>query len=127
MRPDRVVIGADGERARDGACATLYRPLFLLETPIVFTTLETAELTKYAANAFLATKITFINEIADLCERGRRRRAGRRPGHRPRRAHRAEVPARRPRLRRLVLPQGHAARCRAPRAMPARRCASSRR
>ncbi|MGH6946811.1 MAG: UDP-glucose dehydrogenase family protein [Kiloniellales bacterium] len=68
MRPDRVVIGADSERARD-LMRQLYRPLFLIETPILFTSLETAELTKYAANAFLATKITFINEIADLCER----------------------------------------------------------
>ena len=67
-RPDRVVIGTTAERARD-VMRQLYRPLFLLETPILFTTLETAELTKYAANAFLATKITFINEIADLCER----------------------------------------------------------
>ena len=68
MRPDRVVIGADSERARD-VMRRLYRPLYLIETPIVFTTVETAELIKYAANTFLATKITFINEIADLCER----------------------------------------------------------
>ncbi len=68
MRPDRVIIGAESEPARE-AMRALYRPLFLIETPIVFTSLETAELTKYAANAFLATKITFINEIADLCER----------------------------------------------------------
>jgi UDPglucose 6-dehydrogenase len=67
MRPDRVVIGTDCEHAR-GVLRTLYRPLYLLETPVVFTTLESAELIKYAANAFLATKITFINEIADLCE-----------------------------------------------------------
>jgi UDPglucose 6-dehydrogenase len=67
MRPDRVVIGTDSEHAR-GVMRALYRPLYLLETPMVFTTLETAELIKYAANAFLATKITFINEIADLCE-----------------------------------------------------------
>jgi UDPglucose 6-dehydrogenase len=67
MRPDRVVIGTDSEHAR-GVLRALYRPLYLLETPIVFTTLESAELIKYAANAFLATKITFINEIADLCE-----------------------------------------------------------
>jgi UDPglucose 6-dehydrogenase len=67
MRPDRVVIGTDSEYAR-GVLRSLYRPLYLLETPVVFTNLETAELTKYAANAFLATKITFINEIADLCE-----------------------------------------------------------
>ncbi len=68
MRPDRVVIGAESERSAE-LMRALYRPLFLLETPIIFTTLETAELTKYAANTFLATKITFINEIADLCER----------------------------------------------------------
>ena len=68
MRPDRVVIGAETERAR-GVMRELYRPLFLIETPILFTTLETAEIIKYAANSFLATKIAFINEIADLCER----------------------------------------------------------
>lgn len=68
MRPDRVVIGADSERARE-VLKRLYRPLYLIETPIVMTSLETAELTKYAANTFLAAKITFINEIADLCEK----------------------------------------------------------
>jgi UDPglucose 6-dehydrogenase len=67
LRPDRVVIGTDSEHAR-GVLKALYRPLYLLETPIVLTTLETAELIKYAANAFLAAKITFINEMADLCE-----------------------------------------------------------
>jgi UDPglucose 6-dehydrogenase len=67
MRPDRVVIGTESERAREILHA-LYRPLYLIETPMVFTDIETAELIKYAANAFLATKITFINEIADLCE-----------------------------------------------------------
>ena len=68
MRPDRVVIGANSERARE-VMARLYRPLNLIETPIVFSGIETAELTKYAANAFLAMKVTFINEMADLCER----------------------------------------------------------
>ena len=68
MRPDRVVIGAETDRARE-IMQSLYRPLYLMETPVVMTTLESAELTKYAANAFLATKITFINEIADLCEK----------------------------------------------------------
>jgi UDPglucose 6-dehydrogenase len=67
MRPDRVVIGRDSERA-EAVMRTLYRPLYLIETPMLFTDIETAELVKYAANAFLATKITFINEIADLCE-----------------------------------------------------------
>ncbi len=68
MRPDRVIIGAESERSQE-VMRALYRPLYLIETPILFTTLETAELTKYAGNAFLATKITFINEIADLCEK----------------------------------------------------------
>ena len=68
MRPDRVVIGAESDRARD-VLRQLYRPLYLIEAPIVFTGIETAELTKYAANAFLAMKVTFINEMADLCER----------------------------------------------------------
>ncbi|MFN4166446.1 MAG: UDP-glucose dehydrogenase family protein [Ferrovibrio sp.] len=68
MRPDRVVCGAESDRARE-LLRQLYRPLYLNETPILFTALETAELIKYAANAFLATKITFINEIADLCEK----------------------------------------------------------
>jgi UDPglucose 6-dehydrogenase len=67
MRPDRVVIGTDSEYART-VLQGLYRPLYLNETPMVFTSLESAELIKYAANAFLATKITFINEMADLCE-----------------------------------------------------------
>ncbi len=67
MRPDRVVIGADSERARE-VLRRLYRPLYLIETPIVATSVETAELIKYAANAFLAMKITFINEMADVCE-----------------------------------------------------------
>jgi UDPglucose 6-dehydrogenase len=68
MRPDRVVIGTGSERARE-VLGRVYRPLYLIETPIIFTEPETAELIKYAANAFLATKITFINEMADLCEK----------------------------------------------------------
>ena len=68
MRPDRVVIGSDSERA-NAVMRQLYRPLFLIETPILFTSRPTSELIKYAANSFLATKITFINEIADLCEK----------------------------------------------------------
>jgi len=68
MRPDRVVIGTQSERAQE-VMRALYRPLSLIETPILFTRRETAELVKYATNAFLATKITFINEIADLCEK----------------------------------------------------------
>ena len=68
MRPDRIVIGAETEHART-VLAALYRPLSLREAPILFTSLESAELVKYASNAFLAAKITFINEIADLCEK----------------------------------------------------------
>jgi UDPglucose 6-dehydrogenase len=68
MKPDRVVVGVQTERAA-GVMAEIYRPLFLREFPIVTTDLESAEMIKYAANAFLATKITFINEIAALCER----------------------------------------------------------
>lgn len=65
--PDRVVVGTDSERAKE-VMRELYRPLFLNETPILFTERRTSELIKYAANAFLAVKITFINEMADLCE-----------------------------------------------------------
>lgn len=67
MRPDRVVIGSNEAEAIE-VMKELYRPLYLIETPIVITSLEAAELIKYAANAFLATKITFINEVANLCD-----------------------------------------------------------
>ena len=67
MRPNRVVIGVETERARE-VMREIYRPLYLLETPVVFTDIRTAELIKYASNAFLAVKISFINEMADLCE-----------------------------------------------------------
>ncbi|MDP1006972.1 UDP-glucose 6-dehydrogenase, partial [Klebsiella pneumoniae] len=66
-RPDRIVVGAEDPRAEE-VLREIYRPLFLNQAPILVTGRRTAELTKYAANAFLATKITFINEIADLCE-----------------------------------------------------------
>jgi UDPglucose 6-dehydrogenase len=65
--PDRILVGAEDDRARE-ALAEIYRPLFLNRAPLLFTSRRTAELTKYAANAFLATKISFINEMADLCE-----------------------------------------------------------
>ena len=68
MRPDRVVIGADSTRAL-AIMKDIYRSLYLIETPFVFTNLETAELIKYASNAFLATKISFINEVANICEK----------------------------------------------------------
>jgi UDPglucose 6-dehydrogenase len=67
-RPDRIVVGVDSEEARE-VMRELYRPLFLNETPMLFTERRTSELIKYAANAFLAVKITFINEMADLCEK----------------------------------------------------------
>ncbi len=67
MRPDRVVIGVQSDRAKQ-VLHEIYKPLYLLDTPIVSTNIETAELTKYAANAFLAVKISFINEIANVCE-----------------------------------------------------------
>ena len=68
MRPDRVVVGVDSNRARE-VMAQIYRPLSLRNAPVIYTGLESAEMIKYAANAFLATKITFINEIAALCEK----------------------------------------------------------
>ena len=67
MRPDRVVIGTDSKKS-EKIMKEIYRPLYLLDTPIVSTSIETAEIIKYASNSFLATKISFINEIADLCE-----------------------------------------------------------
>jgi UDPglucose 6-dehydrogenase len=67
MHPDRVVIGVDSPRAEE-VLRAIYRPLYLLETPFVITGIETSELIKYAANAFLATKISFINELANMCE-----------------------------------------------------------
>ena len=68
MRPDRIVVGTDSDRARE-VMAKLYRPLNLREAPILYTSIESSELIKYASNAFLAVKIGFINEIADLCEK----------------------------------------------------------
>ena len=68
MRPDRVIIGIESDKG-EKILKSLYRPLYILETPIVITNLETAELIKYASNSFLATKISFINEVADLCEK----------------------------------------------------------
>lgn len=67
-RPDRIVVGAESDRARD-VMAAIYRPLYLNNQPIVFVSRRTSELIKYASNAFLAMKVTFINEIADLCEK----------------------------------------------------------
>ena len=68
MRPDRVVVGCETKRAK-AIISTIYKPLYLIETPIIFTDLKTAELIKYSANAFLAVKISYINQMADLCEK----------------------------------------------------------
>jgi UDPglucose 6-dehydrogenase len=68
MRPDRIVVGTTSERAAE-VMREIYRPLYLIETPVVMTTVETAEMIKYASNAFLAVKISYINEVANLCER----------------------------------------------------------
>jgi|TARA_B100001093_G_scaffold24139_2_gene21334 UDPglucose 6-dehydrogenase len=68
MRPDRVVVGCESEKAKK-IISALYKPLYLIETPILFTDLKTAELIKYSANAFLAVKISYINQMADLCEK----------------------------------------------------------
>jgi UDPglucose 6-dehydrogenase len=99
MRPDRVVIGSDSQRAEE-VLRELYRPLYLLDTPMVATSIETAELIKYASNSYLAVKISFINEISNLCDKVGADVA------RP--AHRTEVSPCRPRLRRIVPSQGHA-------------------
>jgi UDPglucose 6-dehydrogenase len=104
--PTASSVGVESERARD-TCAALYRPLSCARRRSCSPTLESAELIKYAANAFLATKITFINEMADLCEK-----VGAMCTTSPRAwgstAGSAEVPASRARLWRLLLPQGHA-------------------
>ncbi|MDC0233164.1 UDP-glucose/GDP-mannose dehydrogenase family protein, partial [Pelagibacteraceae bacterium] len=68
MRPDRVIIGCENKKSED-LMKELYRPLYLIETPIISTTIESSEIIKYASNSFLATKISFINQVADLCEK----------------------------------------------------------
>ncbi len=68
MRPDRVIVGCETEKAKQ-VISKIYKPLYLIETPILFTDLKTAELIKYAGNAFLAVKISYINQMADLCEK----------------------------------------------------------
>ena len=67
MRPNRVVVGLESEKSKE-IMKKIYQPLFLIQTPILFTDLKSAELIKYASNAFLALKISFINQMADLCE-----------------------------------------------------------
>ena len=105
MKPDRIVVGAEGERAIE-LMRAVYAPFQRNRDKLVIMDVRSAELTKYAANAMLATRISFMNELALLAENaGRRHRAGA-PGHRLRPAHRLPLPVRRLRLRRLVFPQG---------------------
>jgi UDPglucose 6-dehydrogenase len=107
--PDRIVVGTQDERAKK-VVAEVYRPLSLNQVPILYTERRTAELIKYAANAFLATKITFINEIADLCERvgADVQEAGGRARYGPRQPHRQQVSACGTRFRRLLLSERRA-------------------
>ena len=106
-RPDRIVIGTEDVRARK-VMEELYRPLYLNQAPILFTGRRTAELIKYAGNAFLATKITFINEIADLCERVGADVQAVAHGIGLDQPHRPEIPACGSGFRRLLLSEGHA-------------------
>ena len=105
MKPDRVVLGADTDHARS-VMAELYAPFVRTGKPIIFMDVPSAELTKYAANAMLATRISFMNDIANLCETRRRQRRRRAEGNRFRRANRSGVSLPRAGLRRLLLPQG---------------------
>ena len=107
MRPDRIVIGASSERAGE-MLAEMYKPLYLIETTIVQTDVPTAEMIKYASNAFLATKISFINEMARLCDKVGADVTIVAKSHGARQADRAEVPARGRGLWRLVLSERHA-------------------
>ena len=125
MRPDRVVVGVETEHARQ-VLDRLYRPLNLTQTPILFTSLETAELIKYATNSFLATKVTFINEMADLCERVGADVQVLAQGLGSRPADRHQVPASRAGLRRLLLSQGYHGAAQDRRGGQRRLCASSR-
>ncbi len=105
MKPDRVVLGVETDHARS-VMAELYAPFVRTGKPIIFMDIPSAEMTKYAANAMLATRISFMNEIANLCERVGANVDLVRKGDRKRRAHRAVLPVPGPRLRRLLLPEG---------------------
>ena len=105
-KPDRVVVGVRRPEVGE-VLHELYAPFLRTERPFLVMSPESAEMTKYAANAMLATKISFINEMANLCETHGRRHQRRAPRHRPRRPHRLSVPLSRRRLRRQLLSQGH--------------------
>ena len=111
MRPDRIVVGSGSERAAQ-LMDRIYRPLFLNRTPILHTSRETAEVIKYATNSFLATKIAFINEIADFCEQTGANVQECRPRYRVRRQDRRQVPASWSGLWGKLLSQGHEGACR---------------
>ena len=105
MRPDRIIVGADDERAIL-LMRALYQPFMRNHDRLQLMDVRSAEFTKYAANAMLATRISFMNELALLAEqRGRRHRAGA-PGHRRGPAHRHPLPVRGHRLRRQLFPEG---------------------
>jgi len=106
-RPDRVVIGVEDDRGRE-VMREIYRPIERNGGPIVYTSRRSAEMIKYAANVFLAMKVTFINEIADLCERVGADVLDVSHGIGLDDRNRAQIPQSRPGLRRLVFPQGHA-------------------
>jgi nucleotide sugar dehydrogenase len=106
MRPDRVVFGAESERAF-AIMEQVYRALYLNETPFIETSLETAEMIKYASNAFLAVKITYINEIGKSVRKGWRKCTGCSTGHGQRWPDRTEIFTSRARLRRELLSEGH--------------------
>ena len=126
MKPDRVVLGVDSDHARS-VMAELYAPFVRTGKPIIFMDIPSAEMTKYAANAMLATRISFMNEIANLCERVGADVDLVRKGIGSRRAHRPVVPLPGPGLRRLVLPEGREGARAHGAASAARRCACSRR
>ena len=121
IKPDRVVVGVRREEVGE-VLHELYKPFLRTEKPFLVMSPESAEMTKYVANALLSTKISFINEMANLCERMGARHQRRAPRHRPRQPDRLRVPVSRRRLRRKLLSQG---RSRADRRWP-RSMASSR-
>ena len=106
FHPDRIVIGCEDGKARR-IMEQIYRPLYLIQTPFVWCTIETAEIIKYACNSFLATKIAFINETANLCESVGADYPHHRPRHGDGRQNQPQIPLSRTRLRRKLSSQGH--------------------
>jgi UDP-glucose 6-dehydrogenase len=106
MKPDRVVLGVSDDKARD-VLRSLYAPFVMISDRILVMDPRSAELTKYAANAMLAVRISFMNDLAHPRREGRRRHRPRAPRGRQRRAHRQQVPVPGAGVRRLVFPEGH--------------------